>query len=267
MSEQYVKVSGGRIFYTVAGVGDPVMMIHGNFNDHSIWDEQASVLSSHYQCIRYDLRGYGQSSTPTASFSNVKDLKALVDILGLSNVTLIGSSSGGSVAVDFSLAYPELVKALILVAPSIHGNSYPPSLMWQGIKNFIHVRLRGREQAIAQFLANPFWQYCFPAYAKKEARQRVVQNMSNSRNFCRFSPKLSLAAKPYAFGRLHELPIATLIIVPGQDHPYNIRTANAAHAKIANSTIITMPGCGHFPFVEEPEEFNHHVLDFLSSLV
>lgn len=263
---QYVDVSGGRIFYTVAGSGDPLILIHGNFNDHGIWNEQVSALGSHYQCIRYDLRGYGRSSTPTAAFSNVEDLKALVDMLGLGKVTLIGSSSGGSVAIDFSLAYPELVQALILVAPSIHGNKYPLSMMWHGTKNFINARLRGQEKAIELFLANPFWHYYFPSDTKGEARLKVVRNASNRDNFCRFSPKLSLAPpKPYAFGRLHELNIPALIIVPELDHPFNIRTANAVHAKIANSIKITMQGCSHLPFVEEPGEFNRHVLQFLSN--
>jgi len=179
---QYADVSRGRIFYTVAGSGEPLILIHGNFNDHGIWNEQVPTLASHYQCIRYDLRGYGRSSTPTAAFSNVEDLKALVDRLGLGKVTLMGSSSGGSIAIDFSLAYPELVRALILIAPSINGNKYPISMMWHGTKNFINA---------------------------------------------------------------------------------NIRTANAVHAKIGNSIKITMQGCSHLPFVEEPGEFNRHVLEFL----
>ncbi|RJX40246.1 alpha/beta hydrolase [Paenibacillus pinisoli] len=262
---QYADVSRGDIFYTVAGSGEPLILIHGNFNDHGIWKEQVSTLASHYQCIRYDLRGYGRSSTPTAAFSNVEDLKALVDMLGLEKVTLMGSSSGGGLAADFSLAYPELVRALILVAPSIHGNKYPVSMMWQGTKNFINARLRGQEKAIKLFLTNPFWHYYFPSGTKGEARLKVVHHASNRDNFCRFPPKLSLALKPYAFGRLHELDIPTLIIVPELDHPFNVRTANAVHAKIKDSTIITMQGCSHLPFVEEPEEFNRHVLEFLSN--
>jgi len=260
---QYVDVSGGRLFYTVAGSGEPLILIHGNFNDHGIWNEQASALASHYQCIRYDLRGYGRSSTPTSTFSNVEDLKALVDKLGLGQVTLLGSSSGGSVAIDFSLAYPELVRALILVAPSIQGIKYPISMMWHGTKNFINTRLKGQKKAIELFLANSFWHYYFPSDTKGEARLKVVQNASNSANFCRFSPKLSLAPKPYAFDRLHELNIPALIIVPELDHPFNVRTANAVHGKIENSTKITMQGCSHLPFAEEPEEFNRHVFAFL----
>ncbi|MFF2889607.1 alpha/beta fold hydrolase [Paenibacillus sp. NPDC057967] len=54
-----------------------------------------------------------------------------------------------------------------------------------------------------------------------------------------------------------------MIIVPEQDHPFNIRTANAVHAKIAHSTKIVMQGCGHLPFVEEPEAFNQYVIHFL----
>lgn len=56
----------------------------------------------------------------------IDDLKALSDTLNMYNVTLVGSSMGGGIAIDFTLTYPHLVKALILVSPSINGNSRQP---------------------------------------------------------------------------------------------------------------------------------------------
>ncbi|MFF2482407.1 alpha/beta fold hydrolase [Paenibacillus sp. NPDC058071] len=265
MIQDYIDVSGGRIFYTVSGSGDPLILIHGNFNDHQIWNEQVDSLAAQYKVIRYDLRGYGLSSTPTAPFSNVDDLKALVDSLKLQNVTLVGSSLGGSVAVNFTLAYPGLVNALILVSPSINGRSYPMKMMWEGIRNFINTRLKGREKAIEAFIANPFWQYFFPSAGKDEARNKVLHNVRNSSNFCRFSPNLSTVIKPYAFNRLQEINIPILTIISDQDHPFNITTAESLHAKMNRSFKTMMQGCGHLPFIEEPQLFNQHILDFLGS--
>ncbi len=59
------------------------------------------VFSAKHHVISYDLRGYGHSDTPHVPFSNVEDLKLLLDALGLEKTTLVGSSMGGSVAIDF----------------------------------------------------------------------------------------------------------------------------------------------------------------------
>jgi len=265
MIQDYLNVNGGQVFYTVSGDGPPIILIHGNFNDHRIWNEQVNSFSSSYKLISYDLRGYGLSSTPLSSFSNVEDLKALVDSLKVHTLTLVGSSLGGGVAVDFALTYPHLVNNLILVSPSINGNSFPMKMMWQGIKNHLNVRIKGREKAIESFINNPFWQYYFPNLGKEQARSKVIHNVRNIRNFCRFSPNLTTVVKPYAFNRLQEINTPTLIITSDQDHSSNIVTADILHQKIELSSKIMMQGCGHLPFIEEPHEFNQYVLEFISN--
>ncbi|MCA1296249.1 alpha/beta hydrolase [Paenibacillus sp. alder61] len=264
MAEDTLNMDGGHLFYQVSGEGDPVVLIHGNFNDHHIWNEQADSFAAHYKLVRYDLRGYGLSSTPNTSFSNIEDLKTLIDFLKLRNVTLVGSSMGGGIATDFTLTYPHLVKNLILVAPSINGIPYPKMMMWQGTKNFINLRLKGRKKAIDSFIANPYWQYFFPSARKKEARTKLINNVSNPNNFCRFSPSLSVAVKPYAFHRLHEINIPTLIIISDQDHSFNKKSAETLHKNIKSSSKIILEDCGHLPFIEASNEFNQAVLDFLS---
>ncbi|MEO3945289.1 alpha/beta hydrolase [Gorillibacterium sp. CAU 1737] len=263
MNEGYVEVSQGRIFYRSTGQGEPIVLIHGNFNDHHIWDEQVDPLSSLAQVICYDLRGYGLSSTPTTAFSHVKDLKALLDHLQVEAVTLIGSSLGGSVAVDFALAYPDRIRRLVLVSPSLSGSRYPTKMIWHGIANALRLRFRGPDKAIEAFIHSPFWQYFFPSVHKEEARRKVLANVRNPRNFYRFPLSISGAEKKPALPRLHELDSPTLILISDQDHPYNQKTADTLHRQIHGSALAVFPGCGHLPFVEEPEEFQKQVLGFL----
>lgn len=132
---EYLKINNTNLFYSVTGEGEPLVLIHGNFNDSRIWDYQMDYFTNYYKVIRYDLRGYGKSDTPISSFSHCEDLKALFDSLKIKNATIIGSSYGGSVAVDFALQYPELVKALVLVAPSINGYRYPLRMMYEAMKS------------------------------------------------------------------------------------------------------------------------------------
>lgn len=266
MIQDYLEVDDARLFYTVSGKGNPLILLHGNFNDHRIWDEQAAAFSEYYQVIRYDLRGYGRSSTPTSAFSHVHDLKALIDALGLSKVSLIGSSLGGGIAIDFALSYPETVHALLLAAPSVNGNSYPFAMTWHGMRNYLNVRFRGREAAIESFIQSRYWQYFFPSPIKNQARERVLDNVRNPDNFCRFPPHLSTAIKPYAAKRLREISAPACIIVSDQDHPYNIKTADTLLEEIKAVSKVVMTYCGHLPFVEEPYAFNEIVLEFLDGL-
>lgn len=261
----YMELNDGRIFYSIDGAGQSIILIHGNFNDHQIWNEQIEALSSCFQVIRYDQRGYGQSSTPAAPFSNVNDLKAFIDFLKLDNVILLGSSSGGGVAVDFTLKHPQLVRKLLLVSPSISGNRFPLSLLWQAMKNYTNMRRKGSEKAIEAFLSNPFWEYYFPSKHNIQAREFVIRNVSNPNNFCRYSPALSKVDKPYALTQLSDIKAPTLVVIADGDHSYNRKTAEMLHANIQHSSKIIMHNCRHLPFVEDPQQFNQDILYFLSS--
>lgn len=266
MEQGYIDVEEGKLFFTHSGNGDPIIFIHGNFNDHHIWDEQIDFFSSHYRTIRYDLRGYGMSSTPEHPFTYVEDLKTLVDMFQLTNIILVGSSMGGGIALDFTLMYPHLVRSLVLVAPTISGAFYPLSISFHGIKNYMNTSFKGSGKAIETFIRNPFWHYIFPSSTKEEARKKVMDNVKKPNNFCRFPPKLITETKPSAIHRLHEIGVPTQIIIGDGDHAFNKKNATLLSNQLNLATKIEMTGCGHLPFVEEPLQFNSLVFSFLSQL-
>lgn len=222
-------------------------------------------FSRMYRVIRYDLRGYGRSSTPRTKFSNVADLKAVMDALHVPKAILLGSSYGGGVALDFALEYPERVCGLILSAPFISGNSMPIQMIWNGLKNYLSVRFKGRETAIESFIKSDFWQYFIPPISKKMARDQILNQLRNADVFCRFEPRLSLPLKPSAVTRLHKIMLPTCMIIGDQDHPYNIKSTDLLHTTLCNSSKVVMGGCGHLPFVEEADTFNGVVMNFLGS--
>ena len=100
------RADGGWLHYTCAGEGDPVVFIHGFGLDSSMWDPQWRVLAQRYRVIRYDLRGYGESSLPAAPYSHVDDLLALIDFLGAAPAHLVGLSLGGRVALRVAAQAP-----------------------------------------------------------------------------------------------------------------------------------------------------------------
>src|SRR6188474_1328003 len=119
-----VNVPGSSLFYEAAGVGGPVILLHGGNLDRRMWDAEFTGLQSRYRVVRYDARGYGRSGPADTAFRAHDDLLALMDALKLSRATLIGLSLGGRIAIDFALAHPERVDRLVLAAPGISGGKW-----------------------------------------------------------------------------------------------------------------------------------------------
>jgi 3-oxoadipate enol-lactonase len=117
----FVAVPSGRLFYEVAGHGDAVVLIHDGIFHRETWNDQFPALASEGRLIRYDRRGYGRSTVPAAAYSNVDDLQAIFDALHVDRATLIGCSAGGGVALEFTIAHPHEVRALVLVGAVVRG--------------------------------------------------------------------------------------------------------------------------------------------------
>jgi pimeloyl-ACP methyl ester carboxylesterase len=121
MTEGFVNVEGGRLFYEEAGSGRAVVFVHPGLWDRRAWDDQVPVFAERFRTIRYDVRGYGKSTKPEREYSNVEDLYAMLTYLGVERAAVIGCSMGGQIAIDFTLEHPEMVTALIPVAAGLSG--------------------------------------------------------------------------------------------------------------------------------------------------
>ncbi len=137
----FMDIDGGRLYYERDGDG-PALLLSGGALDVRMWEYQIEALSQDYSFIRCDLRGYGRSSLPSDQRDrHCDDLRVLVDGLGLERVCIGGQSLGGTVALDFALAHPDVVAGVILAPPL-------PVLGWDWVEGFpvkpaIEAGLRG----------------------------------------------------------------------------------------------------------------------------
>ncbi|MBP1556233.1 MAG: alpha/beta hydrolase, partial [Oscillospiraceae bacterium] len=90
-------VNGIDLFYEVKGTGDPLLMVHGNSEDHTIFDEAAEVLKDRFTVYLVDSRDHGQSTKVSdLHYSDMADdLLVFLNDLDLQNVTFYGFSDGG----------------------------------------------------------------------------------------------------------------------------------------------------------------------------
>jgi len=112
-STGFVDVDGGKLYYEESGQGaQTVVLIHDGVVDSAVWNDVWSEFCQHFHTVRYDRRGFGKSPAATSWYSEVDDLAAVLQRLRLGHAALVGSSHGGGLAIDFTLAHPEIVQEL-----------------------------------------------------------------------------------------------------------------------------------------------------------
>lgn len=265
-------INGAQLYYEVKGGGQPLLLIHAGVADGRMWETQFEAFSERYRVVRFDMRGFGRSEmpigeSPTGTFSNIEDVKALLDFLEIESTYLLGISFGGLTALDFTLAYPERVKALILGAPSISGDS--PS---QRVRDFWEqeeaaVEAGNLEEATA--LNVRLWvdgPHREAAEVDPAVRQQVYEMQLNI--FQKAFPEAleEVGLEPPAIGRLSELALPVQVMVGSLDLEEKVDLAHRLVGQISNSKLVIMPDVAHMLNMENPELFNQHVLDFLKAI-
>ncbi len=252
-------VDGGNLYYELLGEGAPVVLIHGGNLDHRLWDDQFELYAREFRTIRYDVRGYGRSSSKDVPHRGYEDLRALLRHLEIPSVHLIGLSLGGRIAVDFALEYPEMVDSLVLVGPGLSG--WPFSSETHSFIGAIleAARAGDAERAAELWLESP---YMAPAMEIPELRPRLRKlALDNSRLWTEGYQERRLT--PPAVERLAEIDKPTLLVIGSRDVPDIHQIVEALEESIPASRKVTIEGAGHLPNMERPEEFNEAVLDFL----
>jgi pimeloyl-ACP methyl ester carboxylesterase len=116
-----VDVDGAQIAYRTDGSGPDLVLVHAGIADMRMWDPLVALLGRRFRSVRYDMRGYGDTTTGPGSFSPVDDLAALLSALEIDRCLLAGASFGGHVALEFAATHPELVERLVVIDPPLSG--------------------------------------------------------------------------------------------------------------------------------------------------
>jgi pimeloyl-ACP methyl ester carboxylesterase len=267
----FVATNGATLYYEMMGEGHPIVLLHGGYMERRMWDDQFAIFSLNYQVIRYDIRGFGKSALPHVPYSDWQDLFNLLTFLDVGNAYFLGLSLGGVIALDFTLMYPKMVHALVLVGSPVPG--YPVELMftqeqleqqiqrWQPFEQARHERDIRR---MVDLLMDDETLVPSPQYPS--ARQRVRDNLSEYSFAWVLDPAPKQELIPPAFERLNEMRVPTLIIVGSADHFQLHKSADKFEQDIAGARRVIISETNHMPNMEKPEEFNRIVYDFLKSL-
>jgi len=255
-----IRVNGAELYYDVGGEGRPLVLLHDGLLDLRMWDDQFVAFARLYKTIRYDRRGYGNSSEQNRPFSDVSDLYRLLHHLGIDEAYLLGISNGGKVALEFALEHPGMVAALVLVGPSLGG--YRPSDEKQRrVSEILSVaRERGTEAGVEAWMEDPFYP---PAKDKPAARERVRRIARE--NLPRLLSVPGLREEPYppTIESFSRIVVPTLIVVGERDDRDNREIASLLASRLPRAEKKVFAGCGHLVNLERPEQFYSFVVNFL----
>ena len=120
----FINVNNIRLYYEKHGEGNPLILLHGNEENHFIFDETVEKLKKYYTVYTLDSRDHGQSEKVKEYHYQdmANDIKDFIKQLDLKNVTLMGSSDGAIISLLASSDEPELIENLILAGVNVKPN-------------------------------------------------------------------------------------------------------------------------------------------------
>jgi pimeloyl-ACP methyl ester carboxylesterase len=238
------------------------VLLHGGSVDRRLWAPQFERLArAGYRVIRYDIRPFGRSSAATEPYSDVADLRQLLDTLEVEKATLVGLSLGGRIAIDFALTHSARVDRIVLVGAGVTGFQFSGEAERSATYRAAYER-GGIHEIVEQWLRDA---YMAPAmeHAELAGELRMIAH-ENGQTWLRASrPYSSSELDPPAIDRLAEIQAETLIGIGERDVPDIHTIGRILEKRIPHSLHVTIAGAGHIVNMEAPEEFNQALFAFL----
>ena len=254
----FVCADGGRLRYSTAGAGEPVVLIHGLGLDAAMWDPQWPVLQRAFRAIRYDVRGFGDSTLPQGPYSHSADLLELLDYLDARPAHVVGLSMGGQLALRFALEHPDAVRSLALIDAALPG--YRWSEAWRGRMSEIkNAAKNGEIQAAKQLWLT----HALFAPLQRDPQLATALAAMVERYSAWHWHSADPVRKPAAPAALAAVSPRTLVIVGELDLPDFQSIAAQLAAEIPRATLHTVAGAGHMANMEAPAIVNALLLEHL----
>lgn len=252
--EQSVAAAGGRITCRHAGVGRPVVLLHGIGSGAGSWVRLLPHLQDRFQCIAWNAPGYGGSARLVPDHPTAADyadaLGRFLDALGITRPVLVGHSLGALMAASYAARYPDAVAGLVLASPARgHGRLSPEER-----RTRLATRLDAIEKHGPQGVADRRAAKLLSDRADPAARDLVAWNMARLEpaGYAQAARMLSTSTLDADVARI-DLPI--LVVCGSADTVTPPRDAEAVAQAAPDADCRQLAGAGHACYVEQPESF------------
>lgn len=282
--EGYVPVESAELYYRDIGQGQPLVLLHGGPDfDHGYLLPDMDLLSDAFRLIYYDQRGRGKSAGKPEDVSiesEVKDLEGLRKYLRLEPLAVLGHSWGGLLALEYALRHPERMSHLILMntAPASHDDYL---LFRQEIRKRRAAadveKLKalstsaeyqeGDPDAVAEYCRSHFRATLRQPKQLEQVVESLRRGFTNegilmARKIDERLMNDTWSSSDYdLLPKLERLDIPTLVIHGDYDFIPIECAARIAQA-IPGARFVLLKDCGHFSYLEAPEEVRREIAQF-----
>ena len=256
------------LHHEVRGEGPPVLLVHAGIADSRMWDGFADrLVAGGHQVITCDLRGFGRTPLAPGVVSNPRDLRVLLDHLGVERAAVAGASFGGLQALGLALRAPERVSALVLLGSALDEFDASPAL--DAFDAAEEAAIDAGDLDAAAAINAGFWVERpgeRPAADVDPAVLDLVRTMQRDAFAAQADVDASIEPfDPPVARRLGDVAMPTLVVVGADDVPDFVAIARRLADEIPGAgPVVTIARAAHLPALERPAETAAAVLDFLA---
>lgn len=265
----HVDVPGAELYYETDGHSSApaLLLIHAGVANLRMWDPLVATLADRHYVVRYDTRGFGQTSADDVPFSDRDDAYHLLAHLGVPSATLIGCSRGGGIAIDIALESPERVSGLVTIGSGPSG--FPDTELTDAEDAFVdpidEAFAAGDWPRVNRMLVQ-LWSIGVERDEKSldPAFVRTAYELNRPNLAHAGHKRVSTPLDPPAFDRVCDIDVPTLFTVGEFDlsealtqQAYLVDAVPGAEGYIFSETA-------HLPSVEHPDEFLDVLTDWLA---
>jgi len=232
------------------GEGEVLLLLHGLMGALSNWEGVVNEFKSKYRVIIPMLPIYDLPLLTTGVKTVAKYVHKFVKYKKLDNLTIIGNSLGGHVALIYVLAHPTLVKRMVLTGSSgLYENAFGGTFPRRESYDFIKEKVE--------------FTFYDPATATKELVDDVYKTVNDRHRVIRILAMARSAIRHNMQKDLHKIRIPVGLIWGKNDKVTPPEVAMEFHEYLPKSELVWIDKCGHAPMMEQPEEFNIALKAFL----
>ena len=239
-----------RLAVSVAGEGTLLLFLHGIRGNRRNWTRQVEFFSRHFKAAAWDARGYGDSEDYEGALRFEEhfsaDLLRVADHFKADRFHLVGLSMGGRIARNFALRHPERLRSLVLAGTS-------PGFEGLDVKRFVAERRTATPESVRRLLGSR---------AVAEAYENLIDSVQRVHQ-ASFEKTLEASVAQDRAAPLEQIRVPTLVITGDEDSVYPPAMARDIARRIPGAELAVLNGVGHLANLEQPEEFNQAVLQFL----
>lgn len=254
------------------GDGTPVVLLHGGAVDHRMWTPQLAGLDGRH-LLAPDARGHGGTSDATGPYRLCDDVVALLDALDVPRAVLVGLSMGGGTAVDVALEHPDRVAGLVVSGTATSEPRFTDPWALQVFAEWA----RAEREADPEAWIEAFLRFVpGPHRARHDVDPAVwslVETMA--REILRDHVQVGPDGAPVppvrptpvtrTWERLPQIEVPVLALVGGADGDDHRAMGEQLAGLVPDGRLVVVPGTGHYPNLERPDEFDAAVLGLLRS--